>query len=69
MVRTVITPDTQTVSFNIPSKYIGQQIEIIAFAKDEGMSNEQPVIKTVSFEALLLDTKSYKFNRDEANGR
>ncbi len=33
------------------------------------MNNEKLVVKKVSFEALSLDTKSYKFNRGEANER
>ncbi|RYE18498.1 MAG: hypothetical protein EOP42_30595 [Sphingobacteriaceae bacterium] len=64
-----MTPDSQTISLEIPPKYVGKQIEVIAFAKDEGINDEQSTVKTVSFEALSLDTKSYKFNRDEANER
>ena len=35
MVRTIITPDNQTISFDIPKDYTGRQIEVITFAKDE----------------------------------
>lgn len=70
MIRTIITPDTQTISFDIPTNYIGKQIEVIAFAKDEGTSSSDQLIKkNVSFEALSFDTRDYRFNRDEANER
>lgn len=68
MIRTTIIPDEKTISFSIPETYIGKQIEIIAFEKDEGM-NEISQKKLVSFKAVSIDTKSYVFNRDEANER
>ncbi|WP_419800563.1 hypothetical protein [Mucilaginibacter sp.] len=68
MIRTTIIPDEKTISFSIPETYIGKQIEIIAFEKDEGM-NELPQKKSVSFKAVSIDTKTYVFNRDEANER
>ena len=69
MIRTIITPNKQTVSFDIPMHYIGKQIEVIAFAKDEGIAKEQIAGKKVSFTVLHVNTKDYKFNRDEANER
>jgi uncharacterized membrane protein YfhO len=69
MIRTIVTPKDQTISFDIPKKYIGKQIEIIAFSKDEEIAKETSVQKKVSFNALAMDTRNYKFNRDEANER
>lgn len=69
MIRTIITPNQQTISFDIPKDYVGKQIEVIAFAKDEGMAKEKTGRKKVTFTALSIDTKGYKFNRDEANAR
>ena len=69
MVRTIITPNNQTVSFSVPKEYIGKQVEVIAFVEDEGLAKETPVKKQVTFNALSIDTKGYKFNRDEANER
>ena len=70
MIRTVVTPDKNTLSFNIPDKYIGKKIEVIAFAVDEPSgdiiySNKDKK----SFSAIKIKTKGYKFNRDEANER
>lgn len=69
MVRTIITPDKQTISFDIPKDYIGRQIEVIAFAMDEELAKEPAIKKMVSFNALAIDTRGYKFDRDEANER
>ena len=68
MVRTVIIPDTDTVSFSVPKDYIGKVLEIIAFTKDEGLNNSTTK-NELSFTVLHTDVKDYKFNRDEANER
>lgn len=70
MIRTVITPDKNFLSLNIPDKYIGKKMEIIAFAVDE--LSDDIVYSTKSdksFSAIKLSTKGFKFNRDEANER
>jgi hypothetical protein len=67
MVRTIITPDRPSISFDIPEQYVGKQIEVIAFEKEEGFEIKTPVKKKVTFEALPIDTRGYKFDRDEAN--
>ena len=69
MIRTIVIPQGQTLSFDIPEEYIGKEIEVIAFAKVEVKFEEQVPQKRVSFTALNVDTKEYKFNRDEANKR
>lgn len=69
MIHTTITPNKQTISIDIPKNYVGKQIEVIAFAKGEGFTKEHPDKKTVTFDALSIDTRGYKFKRDEANER
>jgi len=69
MVRTTITPSTQTVVFDIPKDYVGKELEVIAFAKNEGSQTKDLSTKKVSFDALSIDTKNFKFNREEANER
>jgi hypothetical protein len=69
MIRTIITPKEQSISFNIPKDYVGKEIEVIAFAKGEGITREQSALKKVTFNALSIDTRGYKFNRDQANER
>ena len=67
MVRTIVTPREKTISINIPEDYIGKQIEVIAFEKDEGIAEK--AVKKVSFTALSIDTQGFVFNREEANER
>ena len=69
MIHTVIIPNKQTISFDIPKDYVGKQIEVIAFARGEGSTKDQFAKKNVTFSALSIDTRGYKFNRDEANER
>lgn len=70
MIRTIVTPITQTVFFEIPKDYVGKEIEVIAFAKSEGFeSYKKNEKKFVSFDAIKIDTTNFKFDRDEANER
>jgi len=70
MIHTIVVPNNQTVSFNVPQKYIGKELEVIIFEKEEGSIEKISFPeKLVSFSALSIDTKNYKFNRDEANER
>ena len=69
MARTILIPNTETVFFNVPKDYIGKELEIIAFARNEGLPSKTLPKKQVSFNAIFIDTKNFKFNRDEANER
>jgi hypothetical protein len=70
MIRTVVTPDKNSLSFNIPDKYIGKKLEIIAFAVDEPSEDLIYTTKSCkSFSAVKLKTKGFKFDREEANER
>jgi len=70
MIRTILTPKTQTVFFDIPKDYVGKELEVIAFVKSEGLeSRKKTEKKFLSFDAIKIDTTNFKFNRDEANER
>ncbi len=72
MVRTLITPISETISFKVPKQYIGKEIQIIAYEADEVTIVNEGVAgkkKEVSFNAIQLDTLNHKFNREEANER
>ena len=71
MIRTIITPDKSTVniSLSIPESYIGEEMEVIAFTKKEGLEKSEMSDKKVTFSALSIDTKGFRFDRDEANER
>ncbi len=62
-------PSTQTASFNVPEEYVGKEIEIIAFTKNEGLQAVELPKKFATFSALSIDTTGFKFNREEANER
>jgi hypothetical protein len=70
MIRTVLIPDKNILSFNIPDKYIGKKLEVIAFAVDEPSEDIIYSSKSSkSFTAIKLTTKGYRFNREQANER
>lgn len=70
MIRTIVTPDKNYLSFNIPEKYIGRKMEIIAFVIDEPLDDVIYTTKSSkSFSAIKLNTQGFKFDRDEANER
>jgi hypothetical protein len=69
MIRTIVIPKSRTISFDVPQKFIGKEIQVIAFEKEEVAENQQLLKKIVSFETISIDTKKFKFNRDDANER
>ena len=69
MIRKTLKVNSDTVSISVPKNYLGKILEIIAFSKDEGLNNDALQRKAATFNALSLDTREFKFNRDEANER
>jgi len=69
MIRTIITPETSNISFEIPDDYVGKEIEVIAFASDEGSKDGAAKKASFSFTVLHVDNQDYKFSGDEANKR
>ena len=67
MIHTIVKPNNNTLLLPIPDNYIGRQVEVIAFMIDEGKETTSSKKKEVSFNAVKLDTRGFKFNRDEAN--
>lgn len=70
MIRTVVTASNNILTLPIPDKYIGRQLEVIAFAVDE--PSEDIILSNKSkktFTAIRLKTKGFKFNREQANER
>ena len=70
MIRTVVTTKNNILSLPIPDKYIGRQLEVIAFAIDE--PSEDFILSTKgkkTFSSIRINTKDIKFNREEANER
>jgi len=68
MIRTVFIPQNDNFVFPVPTEYIGKKLEMIVFPIDEILSKSLPS-KKVTFNAISIDTRQYKFNREEANER
>jgi len=58
MIHTIVVPNNQTVSFNIPQKYIGKELEVIIFEKEEEMKKNDFPEKTKTFSELSVSEKS-----------
>ncbi|WOK07309.1 hypothetical protein [Imperialibacter roseus] len=69
MVRTSLIPKKQQVSIEVPADYVGTEVEVIAFRKNEGVEREKTIPKKVSFSAISIDTAGFRFDRNEANER
>ena len=69
MIRKVVTAEKNTIILPLPDNYVGRQLEIIAFAIDEPVKQTKRASAKDVFKALKFDTRGFKFNRDEANGR
>ncbi|MBI3218759.1 MAG: hypothetical protein HYZ44_04550 [Bacteroidetes bacterium] len=66
MIRALITPESNVVSFEIPEEYIGKKLEVIAFTIDESLPPREGINKKVSFTVLKTNQESYQFSREEA---
>ncbi|MDR3287710.1 MAG: hypothetical protein LBT27_09760 [Prevotellaceae bacterium] len=66
MIRTIFVPQNDSITLPIPKEYIGKALEIIAFPKDE-IHEKEYIKKKITFNAISIDTREYKFDREEAN--
>ncbi len=59
MIRTVVTPDQQNISINLPKNFIGKQVEVIAFTIDEAIKEpltmDKPLTHFASQKSLAKD--------------
>ena len=75
MIRELIKPIYNVYLLNLPDEMIGKTVEIIAFeVENENDANVEPIppasiqeIKKRYARYPVISSKSYKFNRDEAN--
>ncbi len=66
MIRTTVKSSSNVVTISIPPNYIGKELEIITYDKNEGLLSPTNEKKKVSFDVLSIDTINYKFTRVEA---
>lgn len=71
MVRTIITPDKENISIDIPRAYIGKQIEVLIYAVDELNEMEKPKKKLSDFRGSLklTDQQYEEFQQNIIDGR
>ena len=69
MIRTIITADRNRLILLLHDDFLGKQVEVIAFVIDEAVNKAATFKKSKTFSAIQLDTRGFKFNRDEANER
>jgi len=68
MIRTVFTPQNDNFVFPVPTEYIGKELEMIVFPTSDILSKLSSS-KKATFNTISIDTRQYKFNREEANAR
>ena len=63
MVRTVVIPQNTDIHFLIPLSYIGKEIEIIAFSKDDVKEEKKSPSQNFSskFKGLLTEDEAVKY--------
>jgi len=69
MIKTILTPQNNNVYLSIPNNYIGKEIEILLYAKEELTTNKPKEKKKFSdFNGILSedDYKSLKSNSEQA---
>ncbi len=64
MIRTVITPDNNNIQLSVPNSYIGKEIEVLLFAKDELKEENITKVKNASrFKGLLTKDEGAQFHQ------
>lgn len=63
MIRTILTPDTKTVTFDVPENYLGKKIEVIAFAIDEGVE-KSPKKTMADFWGIISKERADELNKE-----
>ncbi|MDR0733289.1 MAG: hypothetical protein LBF08_04420 [Dysgonamonadaceae bacterium] len=70
MIRTVLVPESENVVVSVPKKYVGKCVEItILPVNDAPVEYATPEKRKPHFTAISLDTRGWKFDREEANAR
>ena len=76
MIKTIVTPQNNTLCLIIPNNYIGREIEVLLYAKDEleeekikpkkTMANFTGVLSESDYQSLKSDTEQARkeWNRD-----
>ena len=71
MFTQIITPTEKSIMLDVPREMIGHKLKVTL---DRIEGKKKPIFNTVeevhaAFNAVRIDTRGWKFNRDEANER
>jgi len=71
MIRTIITPAQSNYSFTLefPENYLGKEVEVIAFLKEEGLIQENPKKSMADFWGILSDETAAEMRKEIADNR
>lgn len=75
MIRTILKPDKNSVTLQLPDDMVGTMVEVIAFSIEDSKAKVKKTASKKSrveaFKNILTDftfnSGGYKFDRDEAN--
>ncbi len=59
MIKTIVTPQNNKLSLSIPDSYIGKEIEVLLYAKDELLEEKATQKKSMSDFSGVLSEKEY----------
>ena len=64
MVRTLLTPQQQNISIQVPQNYIGRQIEVLVYAVDELTTQEKTPTpnNAARYKGIFSKEEGKKFN-------
>jgi len=60
MIRTLLTPQQQNISIQVPQSYVGKPIEVLLFALDEPTEEKIKPKKSMSDFCGILSEKEYQ---------
>ena len=60
MIRTIITPQNNSLYLTIPNSYIGKEIEVLLYSKDELMEENVSPKKTMADFSGILSNSDYQ---------
>ena len=59
MIRTVVTPEQQNISIQVPESFVGKKVEVIVFTTDEveqeALTTDKPLTHLASEKLLAKD--------------
>ena len=60
MIKTIVTPQNNKLSLLIPDSYIGKEVEVLLYAKDELFEEEAKPKKSMADFSGVLSDKDYQ---------